>query len=75
VFELKNHEFNPFIALFICTLIRKEQFRYNYGLKWAVEGRMKQSLIKLPITLEGMPDWDFMENYIKSLPYSKSMII
>lgn len=73
VFELKNHILNPLIALFICTLIRKERYRYNYGLKWSVEGRMKQSLIKLPVTPEGNPDWYFMEKYIKSLPYSKSL--
>ena len=27
--------------------------------------------IKLPVTPSGEPDWKFMENYIKSLPYSK----
>lgn len=31
---------------------------------------MQGSRIKLPITPEGTPDWEFMENYIKSLPYS-----
>ena len=25
--------------------------------------------IKLPVTLDGEPDWQFMENYMKSLPY------
>ena len=26
-------------------------------------------MIKLPITTDGDPDWQFMENYIKALPY------
>lgn len=30
---------------------------------------MKNSKIKLP-SKEDSPDWDFMENYIKSLAYS-----
>ena len=26
-------------------------------------------LLKLPIDIDGNPDWQFMEDYIKSLPY------
>lgn len=63
---------NPYIAMFLISLIRKEKYRFNYGRKWNI-GRMKQSQIKLPITETGEPDWGFMENYIKSLPYSKSL--
>ena len=32
--------------------------------------RMKKSLIKLPVDSDGKPDYKFMEDYIKSLPYS-----
>ena len=67
-------DLNPFIAMFLIALIRKEKFRFNYGRKWHL-GRMRESTIKLPITPEGNPDWDFMENYMKSLPYSKSLEI
>jgi Type I restriction modification DNA specificity domain len=65
---------NPFIAMFLIVLIRKEKFRFNYGRKWHL-GRMRESTIKLPVTPEGNPDWGFMENYIKSLPYSKSLAV
>ena len=34
---------------------------------------MKKSRIKLPVTSSGEPDWQFMEDYIKSLPYSKNI--
>jgi hypothetical protein len=67
-------DLNPFIAMFLITLIRKEKFRFNYGRKWHL-GRMRESTIKLPVTPEGNPDWDFMEKYIKSLPYSKSLAV
>ena len=56
---------NPFVGLFMTTLIRLEKFRFNYGRKWGLE-RMRESVIKLP-TQNGKPDFEFMENYIKSL--------
>ncbi len=61
---------NKYIALFICTIIENEIYRFNYGRKWG-KTKMLEHKIKLPVTKEGKPDWEFMENYIKSLPYSK----
>ena len=58
--------------MFLCALIRQEKFRYNYGRKWHLD-RMNETLIRLPITETKKPDWEFMESYIKSLPYSKSI--
>jgi Type I restriction modification DNA specificity domain len=60
---------NPYIGLFLTTLIRREKYRFGYGRKWGIE-RMKKSTIHLPVKKDGTPDWDFMEQYIKSLPYS-----
>ena len=34
---------------------------------------MPSSKIKLPVTPEGNPDWQFMEDYIKSLPFSRNI--
>ena len=45
---------NPFIAIFLCTLIQMEKYRYNFGLKWDKEN-MQQSKIKLPIVSENLP--------------------
>jgi hypothetical protein len=59
----------PYIALFLCTIIGKEKYRFNYGRKWDKK-TMEQSKIKLPVTKDGTPDWQFMESYMKSLPYS-----
>lgn len=63
---------NPYVAMFICALIRAEKFRFSYGRKWHLV-RMKESIIRLPATSTGEPDWAFMESYVKSLPYSKSI--
>jgi len=73
VIDLKNYKLNKYIAFFLITLIRKEQYRFNYGLKWSIESRMKKTKIKLPVKKDGSPDWKFMEDYIKSLPYSKNI--
>lgn len=61
-------ELNKYIGLFIATVIKAERFKYNYGRKWKKE-IMTKSIIKLPAK-EGKPDFQFMEDYIKGLPYS-----
>jgi hypothetical protein len=71
IFEPK-FKMNKYIGLFISTLIKKEKYRYNYGRKWGIT-RMKVSKIKLPVDKFGKPDFEFMEKYIKSLPYSASL--
>lgn len=65
-------DMNPFTAMFICALIRRERYRFNYGRKWHLD-RMNESIIRLPVTADKEPDWAFMEAYIKSLSYSKSI--
>ena len=52
--------------------IEQEKYRYAYGRKFGSK-RMKKTIIKLPVTKEGLPDWLFMENYIKSLSYSANI--
>lgn len=68
----KGFKLTPETALFICTLIRLEKYRFNYGRKWHLE-RMRDSAIKLPVTADGNPDWAFMTRYIQSLPYSSQL--
>ena len=67
---------NRYIAMFLITLIHREKYRFNYGRKWDKE-LMEASLIKLPAVKiapnEYEPDRQFMEDYIKSLPYSSCL--
>ncbi len=60
---------NVYSAMFLTTIINKEKYRFNYGRKWDKE-LMCGSLIKLPVDTAGNPDWQWMEDYIKGLPYS-----
>lgn len=53
--------------LFIITIIKANKYRYSYGRQANVTLPYLELL--LPTTSEGKPDFEFMENYIKSLPY------
>ena len=68
---IPKFKINKYIAMFLVTVLNKEQYRYNYGRKCS-QIRMRKIKIKLPAK-NGKPDFEFMENYIKSLPYSSSI--
>ena len=62
----------PFRALFLLPLIRMERYRYNFGRKWNLQ-RMRKTLLRLPASADGTPDWLFIEQYIKSLSFSAAV--
>lgn len=62
-----NKKLNQYNGLFIATVLCQERPKYSFGRKWKTH--LKDTVIKLPQTIEGLPDWDFMEQYIKSLNY------
>ena len=62
----ENH-LNQFTGLFLATVISQERPKYSFGRKW--KPHLSDTLIKLPQTATGDPDWGFMEQYIKSLNY------
>ncbi len=68
---IPNFQMNKYIALFLVTILNLEQYRYNYGRK-CCQDRMKQISIRLPAK-DNQPDYEFMEAYVKSLPYSSSL--
>ena len=68
---IPKFKINKYIALFLVTVLNQEKYRYNYGRECG-QTRMRKIKIKLPAK-NGKPDFEFMENYIKSLPYSNSI--
>ncbi len=62
----------PAVGLFIATLIRQEKYRFNYGRKWHLE-RMEKSEIRLPVKSDGSPDWEWIENFVATLPFSSQL--
>lgn len=59
---------NKYTALYVLTILNNEQYKYSYGRAFLMD-RIKDTLVKLPADANGNPDWQFMENYIKALPY------
>jgi len=68
----KFKENNSYIFLFLVTILKQLQYKYDYGRQLRLS-RLYFDKIKLPIIKDGVPDFEFMENYIKSLPYSSSI--
>ncbi len=80
-----NSNLNKFSSLFIVTILDKEKFKFSYGRKYRAhlnDIKIKLPICYQPngsplidldhkYSEEGyIPDFKFMENYIKSLPYS-----
>jgi hypothetical protein len=59
-------------ALFICSVIELEKFRYSYGRKWSI-ALMKSTQIRLPSTAAGEPDWSYMTSIMLGLPFSAAV--
>ena len=66
-----NFNINKFVGLFLVTIINQENTKWSYGRQIRL-GDLQSLKVKLP-TKNNQPDWQFMEDYIKSLPYSKSL--
>ncbi len=78
--------FNKQIGLFMATVIRQEKYKFSYGRKWTLENMnstdiklpIKRDNNGNPIIDDNrtysdngyIPDWQYMEDYINSLPYS-----
>jgi len=73
---LKDPNLNKYNGLFIATVISKDKYRYRFGRK-AFYNKIQNVKIKLPAIKKDdgsySPDWDYMEKYIKSLPYSSNL--
>lgn len=63
-----NDNLNPYIGLFIATVASCERQKYSWGRKWKTH--LADTILKLPMKYNGSPDWDWMETYMKSLPFS-----
>jgi hypothetical protein len=69
---LPKFKIDSFIGLFMKTILQLEKYRYNYSRKMGTD-RLNEFKIKLPADSDNKPDWNFMRNYIKSLPYSSNI--
>lgn len=84
VFKSRHEQFNKYIAMFIIGVLSLEKFRWDYGRQIQLNA-CKTIDIKLPIMkdsngepvlnseLDYIPDYKFMEDFIKQLNYTKSI--
>lgn len=69
---IPNENISKYVMMFIVTIINQDRYKYAYGRQYRKKTLLKHK-IKLPTDLHGNPDWRFMENYIKALPYSANL--
>lgn len=62
-----NKHINKYTGLFLVTVLDKERFKYSFGRKYGKY--LSKTEILLPTKDGKEPDWEYMENYIKSMPY------
>jgi hypothetical protein len=74
VISIKNKKINlnNYLAIFLQPIIEAIKPKYNFAREIS-DARLNKETISLPVDTKGQPDWKFMEEYIKSLPYSSSL--
>lgn len=68
---IRNENINELISLYLVVIIDKAISEVCSYARAATYGRLNDILIPLPSKLDGSPDWDSIEKYMKSLPYSE----
>ena len=67
-----NIDLNEYVSVFLIAILEKISAKYGFGRQVRLH-RLQEEVVALPVGKNNQPDWQFMENYIKSLPYSKSL--
>ena len=70
IIVIRAEWFNVYTANFIISLLNKEKYRYPVFGRAFSKDLIKETMLYLPINNNGSPDFEFMEDYIKSLPFS-----
>lgn len=72
---IPKEEIDIYAKMFIAHLVRFESANNYKAFARELNAHIKNGfVIKLPVTDVGMPDYNFMSNYIKSLSFSKKLI-
>ncbi len=69
ILVLQNKHLTCFSGLFISSIISNDEYKCAYGRQYR-QKTFAVHKIKLPADQLGNPDWQWMEDYIKGLPYS-----
>ena len=64
---LTNDRLNVYVAQFLLPLLKKTLSIFSWGGNGATLTRLRRSKIQLPVTEDGAPDFEYMENYIRNV--------
>lgn len=68
---IPRYEMSLYAKLFCCTVIEANKYRFSYGRQ--ANKTLPSLLLRLPVTADGKPDFEYMDSYIKSLQYSEML--
>lgn len=60
-----------YVYLYLKAILQLEKYKYTYGRGITINQYMNMNIM-LP-SIDNRPDWDYMEKYIKSLPYADKL--
>lgn len=68
--HLKNDNYTMYVYMFIATMTKRMSEKYNFNRE-INDYRISREKILLPTANDGNPDYEYMEQYIKSIMYQK----
>ncbi|MDP0216280.1 restriction endonuclease subunit S [Glaesserella parasuis] len=70
VTALRLEKPNKYIYLFLSGIIKRLEEKYSFNRE-INDKRIQREKILLPVNEEGLPDWQFMENFMKQIEQDK----
>lgn len=67
-----NFQMSVYTAMFIVSILSMDKYKWSYGRQIRLNDSQKLCVM-FPVNSDGEPDWNFMDYYIKCLPYSKNL--
>lgn len=74
IMMLRNDNLNELNGKYICTLIRKACNDWEYS-NMGNKDKLADTMIWLPITSTGEPDWQYMEDYMRNIMEESESVI
>jgi possible type II DNA restriction endonuclease len=68
-----SERLNKYNGLFLTTILDLERNKFSYSRSWTGDRLLKTNILLPAIKINETdfePDWDFMENYIKTLKFA-----
>lgn len=72
VYALRHPDMNEINGLFVCSALNALSDRYSFADARVLD-KIKVEIIKLPVTSDGQPDWQYMEDCMKNIMDKQEM--